>query len=242
MKIRKALLALACVFAMASYCAADTIPPDGNVGVKGGSASTEITTTSFSFILTNCTLFPSSDDCTQANAAFGAFPQGAFAGDNDSGVPIRQLNLTLNFAPLASPESFGCDGGTLFSRNDCPTLLPAGTSSVTFNFFQGTGTGIGCFDSTDEGDSGPNAACIRNLGGDSPLSLGSGGPEDICNVDHCGPSPHFVVAVGFGSGPWPPTSIPTDGTGHFATPEPGTIALVLTGLAGLVERRRRRKS
>jgi hypothetical protein len=233
MKIK--VLALSSIFTLliASAARASNIPPDGNVGVRGGTGSTEIFTTNFSFTLTDCTTSnESSDDCEQAEDAFGSFPQGAFAGDNDSGVPIGRLTLTLNFAALTQDESLACDGGTIFTANNCAQQhLDAGDTSATFTFWGGSG--IGCFDSNDgEGDSASNAAC---------QAFHSGGGGDFRPLQASSPSPHFVIAVGFGGPNTYFPTLPTQSGGQGSpTPEPSTVALFLTGLGGLVARKRSR--
>jgi len=245
MKIKLALLTSCCVLLTASSALADRIPPDGNIGVRGGGGSQEIFNADFPFTLTPCTPPNSPKECSQFDN-----PQAVFAGDNDTGNLIRVLTLTLDYTiPKGyAQQTLGCDGGTLFSENNCSaqTLFSDGNPhAVTFTFFQGTGTGIGCFDPNDEGDGGPNARCLENLRGDedSFSLLGSrlGEPDDGCPVADCGPSPHFVIGVGFGgeNKQWP--IVPTNGGGQFNSPEPGTMALFVTGLGALVARRRSRK-
>jgi hypothetical protein len=234
MKIKAVALGSIFALLMAGAAWAGTIPPDGNVGVRGGVGSTEIFTSNFSFNLTDCT--PNSgnlntDDCQQALAAFGSFPQGAFAGDNDSGLPIDQLTLTLNFAALPGPESLVCDGGSFFSVNNCAQqILSTGATSATFKFSKGTGTGIGCFDFLDSrGDNESNADCAATGG------WGRLGPRR--NL----PSPHFVIAVGFGGTSTFFPTLPTTSGGIGATPEPCTMALFFTGLGAMAARKRLRQ-
>ena len=135
----------------------------------------------------------------------------------------------------------------LFSYSDCPKILAAGASSVTFTFYKGvTGTGIGCYDFADPGDGGPgakkgpNAECLHYtqevLDGQIPV-----GYEDICprkDADDVCASAHFLIAVGFGGNNWPGGSLPSGGGGQAISPEPGTLALILTGVGALAARRR----
>ena len=227
MKIKSALLILVFALLGGSTAVASTIPPDGNVGVRGGTGSTEIFSSSFAVPLTDCTVTAnqSSDDCQQALNAFGSFPQAAFAGDNDTGFMINQLTLTFKFStPLPSTETLVCDGGAVFMLNNCPQQNLDGASSVTFTLSRGGGTGIGCSDTQAE----EFCSTFSATGGDrrfQPLAPA-----------------HFVIAIGFGgttSTYFP--SIPdahAQGNSSTTTPEPATLALLLTGLGALGARKR----
>ncbi len=251
------LLVGALIFLCAGLVLADSVPTDPSAGAGGGGLSTEIFFPAFTFNLELCGRLTSPPECTSPPGPF-TNPQAVFAGDNDSGVPWDSLTLTLNFPALASEQILSCFGGTLFSSSDCPKNLPAESNSVTFKLFgvgPGMGTGIGCFDPKDNdpndpnGDFQANLNCILNTPNlsdnfsDECLENGDDDEED------CAPTApsHFVIAVGFNNpgtttrNPWPPGSIPTGGSGAANVPEPGTMALVLTGMGALVARSSHRK-
>jgi hypothetical protein len=219
---------------------------DPSAGVAGGGRSTEIFSTNFSFDLTPCTGPATPSEC----AAF-TNPQAVFAGENDSGVPWAHLTLTLDFLALGSAQSFSCFGGTFFTLNNCPQTIPKGATSVTFTFFKGSGTGIGCWDAltglgsdpANPADDSADLNCLIN----NASAFETGGffddtKDKICADDAkevCGPS-HFVIGVGFNVGPnpdhWPDGSIPTNGTGIAS--EPGFLSLCLAGLGAAMVRYR----
>jgi hypothetical protein len=211
---------------------------DPSAGVAGGGRSTEIFSTNFSFIFTPCTGPATPSEC----AAF-TNPQAVFAGENDSGVPWAHLTLTLDFPALSSPQSFSCFGGTFFTLNNCPQTIPDGATSVTFTFFKGSGTGIGCWDAlgsdpTNPADDSADVNCLIN----SITTKGTGvfdNPSDTSCPNNpnevCGPS-HFVIGVGFNQDSWPEGSIPTNGTGIAS--EPGFLSLCLAGLGAAMVRYR----
>jgi len=235
-----ALVALVVVFAGSAL--ADGIPLDPRAGVAGGGTSTPIFTTSFTFILQLCGQPGSPAECGPS----GPFnnPQAVFAGLNLSGVPWENITITLNLPnPLATAQAFSCSGGTLFLLSNCPAILPAGTTSVTFTLTKGGGTGIGCFNT---GDLAADTQCLINsINALNPPSndpfYQANSATAVCAenpLQVCGPA-HFVIGVGFDNDVWPEQSIPTGGTA--SVPEPGTMALVLAGVGPLVLAMRRKR-
>jgi len=235
-----ALVAMVLLISVGSALA-DHIPLDPRAGVAGGGLSTPITTTTFTFVLQLCGLPGSPPECTT-----GPFtnPQAVFSGVNLTGIPWDQIMITLNLPnPLATAQAFTCSGGALFSITDCPAILPAGTTSVTFTLSKGTGTGIGCYTGTNpESDFQCLINSINALNPPSnqpfyqPDSESAPCAENPLQV--CGPA-HFVIGVGFDNDVWPEGSIPTGGTA--VVPEPGTLALVLASLGPLIFAARRKR-
>jgi hypothetical protein len=222
-----AVLSLLVFSAMLGY-AQD--PPDGSVGLTNGHRSTPITSTDQTFTFTSCTGGNAPAEC----ALFGAGVQEIFAGINESGVAFSSLSIVLDFpTPINASldPSINCFGGSIFSINNCPIALTNGATSVTVSFAQGTGSGIGCYDSTGAAY---DTACLLNsiATQQSNLQNGTSNPYDNPVDGNCPPSQvpgevcgsnDFVIGIGFGAGDQF-TDIPTGGE-LIANPEPATIVL-----------------
>jgi hypothetical protein len=205
-------------------------PPDGSVGLKDGHKSTPIVSTTQDFTFTSCAGQGAPSEC----ALFGAGVQEIFAGINESAVAFSSLSIVLDFpTPINATldPSINCFGGSFFSINNCPLTLTNGQTSATVSFLQGSGSGIGCYDSTGATY---DTTCLLNsiATQQSNAKNGTSNPYDNPVDGNCPPSQlpgevcgsnDFVVGIGFGAGDQF-SDIPTGGT-LIANPEPSTIIL-----------------
>ena len=223
-----AIIAASLLCSAASF--ADGLPPDGNVGIKSGSNSTPITSTVQNFTFTSCTGSGAPAEC----GLFGSGVQAIFAGINESGVAFSSLAVILNFPTTITTDlSITCDAAGIFQFNNCASLTTVGKDSLTVQFLQGNGSGIGCYDTTGAAY---DTTCLTNsiaaqqynilhpgaaLPYDNPVD-GSCPPGQVAG-EVCG-SNDFVIGIGYGQGnQW--NDIPTGGT-LLANPEPPTFLLV----------------
>jgi hypothetical protein len=229
-----AVLALCC-----SLSYADSTLPDGNIGGKSGGNSTPITSLSQPFTFSPCA--GATGDVAFDCALFGTganAPQEIFAGINETGVAWNSLSISLTGLTMTD-GTVGCDGGALFSINNCPITIPA-SGSVVVNFLQGTGTGIGCFNPALSLSDPTNVACFASSTANAlnntnhgtslpywnpPLLGGCNPPTFFPPGAVCG-SDEFVIGVGFGGNTFNPNNIPIGLTLSANSPEPQTILLV----------------
>jgi hypothetical protein len=232
---------------------ADTLtPPDGIVGVKGGSGSEQITTLEFPLTFLPCVGATGSvlADCNLFGTGTNA-PQEIFAGINDTGTPWDSLDVELTLPTWTAGNVLNCDGGTFFSINNCAQLsselAPGSTTpqTVTIDFSQGSGNGIGCFDNINSNSIAQNANW--ECGVNSFVNYNWGHPKGLYDnpwASSCGNTPDevcggsdFVIALGYGGST---TTFPTLPIGDVAAatgatiPEPSSLLQLLTGLAGLL--------
>jgi len=238
MKSLRWLAILAVLMLCTSASFADSASPnDGKVGVVAGTKSTPITSLAQALTFSPCA--GATGDVASECAAFTAGePQEVFGGLNETGYAINELTVILTGYSLSSDPSLGCDGGTVFSS--C-TITPGAGNTLDVQFFQGTGTGIGCFGAGNP----DNVACAINsataiknnlnpenpvLPWDNPFGCSSFVPGSVCGSDD------FVIGVGIDGLPFnTPLAeyavLGVNGT-PVSAPEPPT--LVLFGVGSLL--------
>jgi len=231
MKSLRWLATLAVLLLCSAASFADSTPPDGKVGMVGGSDPTAITMPQQSFTFTPCSEDPA--DCALFPASDGTI-QAVFAAINETGYAWNHAELILNFASAttSADDFLSCDGAGLFSitLGGCNQYIPVGTTSLTLLFVQGTGSGISCTDGNYT-PTNPNLlndlSCLNNSNagqatGSTPYEYYTDGPcpPGINPGAVCGPS---SFAIGVSS--W--TDVPTGGT--LITPEPSTFQLLGVG-------------
>ena len=152
---------------------------------------------------------------------FGACPSGfnfdgCFEGQNDSGLTFKSLELTYPNTPALGGQPVSCNTalvGSIFTNSIC-SLSPDGTT-YSLDFFGGPGL----------------PSCKPD---------GDWDDDDDDRDDGSGACTFLIVENGVD-----PSSFPT-GTGVFSTtapvPEPGTVALLSTGMTALGFVRIRRRS
>jgi hypothetical protein len=222
-----------------AYALADGVPPDGAVGTARGGKSTPITSLNTTFTFVPCA--GATGDVAFDCSLFGPnTPQEIFAGINETGYAWNSLSISLT-GLTPTDISVGCDGGTQFSINNCPITIPD-SGSVVVSFLQGTGTGIGCFNSDLAHPllDAANQACLANsaaiaLGNSQngtsnpyynpPLTGGCNPPSFFPPGVVCGDA-EFVIGVGINGLPFNPDFLPAGGTLIANSPEPQTILLV----------------
>ena len=252
MRFAKWVFAAVLVLSCSGIARADTLnPPDGIVGVKGGSGSTQITTLEFPLTFLPCQGASGSvlADCNLFGTGPTA-PQEIFAGINDTGTPWDSLDVELTLPTWTGGNVLNCDGGTFFTVNNCAQLsseLVGSTTpqTVTIDFSQGGGNGIGCFDNINSNsiaihgnvECAANSFVNYNFGSptglyDNPFASSCGNtPDEVCGGSD------FVIALGYGGST---TTFPTLPIGDVAAatgatiPEPSSLLQLLTGLAALL--------
>jgi hypothetical protein len=230
------IVALFSFAAFAAVSFAQSTPPDGQIGVKQSIHSTPITSLSGTLLFSPCA--GSTGDIALECAEFSGGAQYVFGGINETGVAWNSLNITLS--GLTGPDSVGCAVSDVFANNNCPVPIPSGTDqSVTVNFSQGTGTGVGCINTVTPSDP-KNATCIVNstLAAASNALLGTSLPYDsfifpqqatgpcaqtfpagaVCGTDD------FVIGVGIGTQTFPTFNPLVSFAAN--TPEPQTLFMV----------------
>jgi hypothetical protein len=257
MRSAKIILVAGFMLLSAGLAKADNItpPPDGDVGVLGGSDSVQITSLAFGLTFLPCSNSIVAADCALIASETGTAPQEAFGGVNDTGEAWNTLQIEVTL-PSWDPttESLGCSGGNFFSINNCAQVNldlvdSSSPQTVTIQFGQGTGTGIGCFDTVYSNQTAFNAnvncainsAVNYNFG--SPTGLYDNPFVSSCNSldEVCGGS-DFVVAIGYGGDPFPtgPTdnSLPdanaSAGANGAPVSEPSTLLCLCAGLLGIL--------
>jgi hypothetical protein len=247
MRSAKWVFAAGLLIFCAALAHADNItPPDGDLGVLGGSNSVQITSLSFALnflpcagatggVLADCNLFG-----TGVNA-----PQEIFAGINDTGTPWDSLQIQLTLPTWNSADVLGCDGGAFFTIDNCDQIsseliTSSSPQTVTIDFMQGGGNGIGCYDLVNSNSIAINGDlnCLvnsinnYNFGSptglyDNPLTSSCGNtPDEVCGGSD------FVIALGYSQDTFP--SVPVGDTAVAnAVPEPASLLLLFAGF-GLV--------
>jgi hypothetical protein len=256
MRSAKWVFATVVILSCAALAHADSLPPDGIIGVKGGSGSEQIDSLSFAFTFVPCAgatgdvLADCNDVGTGANA-----PQEIFAGVNDTGMPWDTLTIDLSLPTWnAALDTLGCGDSNFFSSCTVVGGQPITSSSpqtVTVDFSQGTGTGIGCYDTEDfnaEGINGTlecaaNSLINDNLGFGPPTGLYDNPFVSSCDStdEVCGGS-DFVIGIGYGDDPFLPGTLPSDGAAGVngapvPSPEPSSLPLLFAGLAAILSLR-----
>lgn len=234
MKSLRLLATLAVLLLCTSASFADGIP-DGKVGMVGGSDPTPITSLPSTFTFTSCSGSGAPAECTEFPTSDGTI-ESVFAAINETGVAWNELTLVLNFGNGLSGDvgtMINCDGGTLFSvtAGGCGTIIQAGETSVTLQFYQGTGSGIGCYDTS--GLAYASSCLLNSIAAQQANALNPNGPVNAYDnpVDTkcppgqlpgevCGPN-SFAIGVSLFETP------PTGGT--LSVPEPSTPQLLGVG-------------
>jgi len=252
MRSAKLIFAACFLLLCAGLAHADNItPPDGDLGVLGGSNSTQITSLSFGITFLPCSDPSVSADCALiASENGGVAPQELFGGVNDTGVAWNTLAVALTVPTWnTGTESLSCSGGTFFSINNCSSLglvTSNNPQTVLVDFTQGTGTGIGCYDDEYTNSIAINAdiGCFfnsienyPNAPYDNPLVSSCTAPE-VCGASN------FVIALGYGPDSQFPTGGPNGnslpdvnaaaGADGAPVPEPPTLPCLLAGLVGIL--------
>jgi hypothetical protein len=212
---------------------ADVVPPDGNIGTKSGGRSTPITSLTQALTFSPCA--GATGDVAFDCALFGGAQQ-IFAGVNETGIPLDSIRIGFSGYSQTLDPTVNCDGGTIFQN--CFTSVSG--STLTVNFLQGNGTGIGCYDTSNQIDPSLNVTCFLNSeaaissnrihGTDLPYSIlpiQSAGPceppEGFPPGAVCG-SDEFVIGIGYGGNTFnQPLSLDASFTAN--APEPPTLVL-----------------
>jgi hypothetical protein len=232
MKHLRWLTTLAVLLVCTAAAFADSTPPDGAANTGQGVRSSPITMQGQAISFPTC-MGSSDPDC----AAAGPGTQSVFGGLNETGVAWNELTVVLNLKQNPSnPDLFvSCSGGGLFTNygGGCNAALTPTQTSVTLEFFQGTGTGIGC---TDGGMTSSDFTCLNNSNGIlATQTNGPNNPYDYYNPNGtwtcpaglapgavCG-SNDFFISLGATGEEW--NTVPLSGTLYF-NPEPPTFPLV----------------
>jgi hypothetical protein len=254
MRSAKWVFATIVILSCAALAHADSLPPDGIIGVKGGSGSEQIDSLSFAFTFVPCA-GASGDvlaDCNDVGTGANA-PQEIFAGINDTGMPWDSLTIDLTLPTWNSTaDTLGCGVGGFFSSCAIVGAQPITSLSpqtVTVDFTQGTGTGIGCYDTEDlnaEGidgtlECGVNSLVNYNFGSptglyDNPFVSSCDSTDEVCGGSD------FVIGIGYGGDTFPAAMLPSvGGAGVDGAPvpasEPSSLLLLFAGLAALLSLR-----
>jgi len=252
MRSAKWIFATGLILMCAAFAHADDInPPDGIIGVKGGSGSTQITSLSFPLTFVSCAGATGSTlaDCDLFGSGPDA-PQEVFAGINDTGMAWDALSIELTLPTWTAGNVLTCDGGSFFSINNCAAIsseLVVGNTpqTVTINFMQGSGNGIGCYDTINtnvaaiKGNAGCFLSSVKNYNFGSPTGLYDnpfGAPCGNTLDEVCGGS-DFVLGLGYGGAAQAFPSLPVgDGAGAngASIPEPSSLLLLFAGLAAVL--------
>lgn len=247
MKTMRLALTLMFLLAASSLALADSNPPDGGVGVKGGGLSTGITSNSTPITFSNCAGATDSSvvyDC----GLFGTGTQAVFAGINETGLPWTYATLQFTVSsPLLESDTVNCFGSPIFNANNCGFTLQAGFSgTVAITFTQKGGIGIGCFDPNPNDGNPWNNLCSQN--NNAAYENGSGiidsgvlqagatkcPPPAPGFTNVCGPN-EFVIGLGItnsdGTGGTFPSDLLQDmSTMTLTVPEPSSLLLLALGL------------
>jgi hypothetical protein len=238
------LLVLGILLVCTSAAFADgTAPPDGSVGVKNTNNSIPIFTTST--VTINFAACPGAGaDCT----LFGTGTQFVFGGRNESGQAWNELTVTLDLtAGDDAGNTLGCATSSVFTvvGGQCGQVIGETQTTATAEFFQGTGTGIGCYGDNFAADvscflNSINTASMNQMNGTSnPYDAGpeAYNPEtQTCQLPSGAPagavcgSNDFAIGLGFATNPENPNgqhwvSDITTGSISANSPEPSTFFL-----------------
>lgn len=229
MKSLRWMLTLAVLLAWSAASFADSTPPDGGAGVKGGSDPTAITGPVQTISFSPCNTTPTPAGCPSTSSM-----DAVFAGENETGYAWSTVELILNFSsPTTSADDYlSCTGDGLFTAfgGACNEDIPLGTTSLTLYFFQGTGSGISCTDG-NYSTSNPNLLNDLNCLNNSNAAQATGGvpyeyytdgacPAGINPGAVCGPSTFLITLTSW-------TDLPLSGV--LITPEPSTFQLLGVG-------------
>ena len=157
MKVMRWAIAVFLLAGLSSFAHAQV--PDGGVGVKHSLNSVPITSLSGNLQFLDCSSSGLPSDVQADCTAFGA--QAVFAGSNQTGLGLSNLSVSLSdYNPVTDP-SIGCFGDDFFascshSVSDCVTSTDC---TLTVNFLQGNGSGIGCGDTPNSAE---NTTCFNN--------------------------------------------------------------------------------
>ncbi len=163
---------------------------------------------------TSTAIFSPSFDFTFSTTGCPTSPSGivqaCFDGLNESGINWNNLTLTINFNSSTDGGNALTCASNVYTSHICPEILPTGSNSVTLKFFGGVGI--------------PTTTVV-----DAP-----------------NPSHFIFEAIAPGCTDlssscmtkW--NTVPSGGHAVGSVPEPGTFALLLTGIGVLVARRKLR--
>jgi hypothetical protein len=218
---------------------AQVVPDDGAVGTRTGHHSDPVTSLTQNLMFSLC---KGSTGVVAAECALVPGAQEVFGGLNETGQAWNSLSIELAGLNPNTDHTVGCDGGTLFTLNNCPITISG--STVTVTFLQGSGTGIGCF-----GVGNPdNGACLVNsvsafannlnksnpvLPWDNLFGCSSPVPGSVCGSDD------FLIFVGidgklFNTIPSQDFTLIANSPEIASTPEPSTLVLFGSAVLGML--------